>query len=276
MISRTLSRCVKLETADAETFYALRYLECDPEIATSLPEEETISVEPYRSYYRISRDGEVLREQITTKAVTETLHAHMFVHSLADYPTAPVVHAASLLRGGRRILLVGPKGAGKTTLVLRLIQEGYDVEGDENVFVTPEGLIARPRGLRVKQSTAALVPRIAHMLLEAPYYEDALGQRIYNLDPRSVGAPSWRIGQGRADATILLRPNHGGYSSLRPVSSLTLMRDLLLESGLSRTDRGQAVSALTKVIGSGKGFDLSLGDLGGAVRCLDKAIEQLN
>lgn len=275
MIVRTLSCRISLVTSDTEVFQSLRYLECDPEIATPPNEEITISVEPYRGYYRIIQNGEVLREQITTKAVTETLHAHLFIHSLADYPTAPIVHAASLRRGGRRILLVGPKGAGKTTLVLHLIQEGYEVEGDENIFVTPEGLIARPRGLRVKQSTAALFPGLAGVLVKAPYYEDTLGQRIYNLDPRSVGALSWCIKKGRADATILLRPNHGGYSSLRPVSSLTLMRDMLPECGLSRTDRGQAIRSLTKVIGFARGFDLSLGDLGGAVLCLNKTVEEL-
>ncbi len=262
-------------TAERDVFEALRYLECDPEIARAPTEDQTISVERYRAYYRIIQNDEVLREQMTAKAVIETLHAHLVILSLADYPTAPLVHAASLRCGGRRVLLVGPKASGKTTLALRLIQDGYEIEGDENVFVTSKGLVARPRGLRVKQSAGALLPGLSQVLSTASYYEDTLGQRIYNLDPRRAGARSWRIEQGRADAVILLRPNHGGYSSLRPVSSLTLMQDVMLECGLPRTDRGRAVSLLTKLIGTAKSFDLSLGDLAGAAICIKKTVEQL-
>lgn len=275
MIARTLSRRITLVTADAEVFQGLRFLECDPDIAGPRPEELTISVEPHRAYYRIVQNGEVLREQMTSKSVIESLHAHLIITSLTDHPTAPLIHAALVRRRGCRALLVGPKAGGKTTLTLRLILQGYEAEGDENVFVTVEGLVARPRGLRVKELASALVPGLAQVLAGAAYYQDSLGQRIYNLDPRLVGAASWRIEQGRVDAVILLRPNHGGYSSLRPVSSLTLMREVMAECGLSRTDRGQAVSAMAKLVGTAKGFDLSLGDPAGAVACVDKIFDDL-
>lgn len=276
MIARTLSRRIELVTADTDVSRSLRYLECDPEIAVPPTENLTIFVESHRAYYRIVQNDKVLREQMTAKAVTDTLHAHLFILSLADYPTAPLIHAACLRRGKSRVLLVGPKAGGKTTLALRLIQEGYEVEGDEHVFVTPEGIVARPRGLRVKQSAASLLPDLAEALAAAPYYEDTLGQRIYNVDPRSVGARSWRIEQGHVDVVVLLRPNHGGYSSIRPVSSLMLMQDVMIECGLAATDRSQAVGLLTRFIGAAKGFDLSLGDLGGAVICLNKVVEEFD
>lgn len=275
MISRTLSRRITLVTADADVLQAIRYLECDPEILQPRPDETTISIERHRAYYRILQDGELLREQMTAKGVTETLHAHLLVLSFADYATAPIIHAASLRRGGRRLLLVGQKAAGKTTLVLSLIQAGYEVEGDENVFVTPNGVVARPRGLRVKQSAAALVPGLTQVLAAAPYYQDAQGQRIYNVDPRQAGAVSWRIEQGPVAAVFILHPNHGGYSSLRSVSTLQLMRDVIAECGLSITDRGKAISTLTKLFGTSKGFDLSLGDPVGAVTCINTVFEDL-
>jgi hypothetical protein len=54
------------------------------------------------------------------------------------------------------------------------------------------------------------------------------------------------------------------------------MRQLLPECGLAREDRGQAVGSLSKMIGSAKGFDLSLGDLTGAVLCLKKVSSELD
>jgi energy-coupling factor transporter ATP-binding protein EcfA2 len=256
-------------------FEALRYLECDPEVAGTDANPLSISVERHRSYYRMVQEGEILREQMTPQAVCETLHAELTLLSLADFPHAPIIHAASLRCKGHRILLVGPKGGGKTVLTLHLIRAGYEIEGDENVFVTMDGVVSRPRALRVKQSSMSLLPYLTEALGEAGYYQDAHGSRIFNLNPRRAGAPFWRIEQGQVDVVVLIRPNHGGYSSLRPVPPLSLVREVMAECGLPATGRSAAVAAIAKVIGNAKGYDLSLGEIGRAVECIDQVFEEL-
>ena len=276
MIARTWSRRVKICTNDAVVFQAIRYLECNPEIAGESPGDLAISIEPYRSYYRIVQDGVAVREQFSAQGVTESLHAELTILSFADFPAAPLIHAASLRRKGRRILLVGPKGSGKTTLTLHLIREGYEIEGDESVFVTSDGVATRPRGLRIKELGVSFLPNLVKALSEAAYYGSIPGLRVYNLDPRHAGASHWRIERGPVDAVVLLRVNHGGYSSVRPLcSSLSLVREVMTECGLPQTNRAQAVAAITKVIGKAKGFDLSLGELQGAVGCIDRICEDL-
>jgi hypothetical protein len=270
VIARTWGRRAILSTSNAEVHQALRYLECNPETESEPVQHLAFSVEAYRSYFRILQEGQVIREQLTPQGVTETLHAELTILSLADFPDAPLIHAASLRRNGRRILLVGSKGGGKTTLTLHLIRAGYEFEGDENVFVTSSGVVARPRALRVKESAAFWLPHLAGALSAAGYYQSSSGLRTYNLDPRQAGASSWRIEQGRVDAAVLIRPNHGGFSSLRPVSSLNLVREVMAECGLPATGRAAAVAAITKAIGNARGFDLSLGDLTGAVAAIDR------
>jgi hypothetical protein len=274
--ARTWFRRVTLYAAESEILTAIRYLECDPEIAVQPVEDLTFSIERHRSYYRIVRDGKLVREQMSPQGVTETLHAELMFLSLADFPSAPLLHAASLRHRGRRILLVGPKGSGKTILALQLIQAGYDFEGDEHVFVTPDGVVPRPRCLRVKESAAAFLPDLAGILDAAPDYQGSPGPRTYNLDPRAAGARSWRIEQGKVDAVVLLRPNHGGYSSLRPLPSLELVREVMQECALPEAGRAASVGAIAKNIGGAKGFDLSLGELKGAVACLDELFQGLN
>jgi GTPase SAR1 family protein len=190
--------------------------------------------------------------------------------SLSDFPSAPLIHAASLKRRGRRILLVGPKGGGKTTLSLRLIQEGYDIEGDENVFVTGGAVVARPRALRVKSSTASLFPAIEPALRLAPYYQNGENLRIYNLDPRKVGARSWHIEKGPVAAVVLLRPNHNSYSSLRTISPLSLAREVIAESAFREGDRREGIRDIIQMVSNARGLELSLGCLDGAVSCLDE------
>jgi hypothetical protein len=269
VIARTWFHRVRLCTDAAEIFEGLRYLECDPEILTAFTKDLRVSVEPRGSNYQIVRDGEVIQDCGAPAAVADMLHAKIVLLSLADFPTAPIIHAASLRRNGRRMLLVGPKGGGKTTLSLRLLQEGYEIEGDENVFITPEGVAARPRALRVKETTALLFAPVAEALRGAAYYESAQGVRTYNLDPRKAGAAFWRIERGSVDAAILIRPNHNGCSSLRPITTLTLIRDVIAESAFPETERGRAVRDITKMLVSARGFDLYLGDLDGAVSCLE-------
>ena len=53
MIARTWSHRVRIRTSDKAVFQAVRYLECDPEIAVEPASNLAISIEPYRSYYRI-------------------------------------------------------------------------------------------------------------------------------------------------------------------------------------------------------------------------------
>jgi hypothetical protein len=268
VIARTWSNRVRLCTPDDEVLDALRYLECDPEIDRHA-DDFFFSVEAWRSSYRIAQNGRLIDEQASPHDVAGALHARLMMLSLADFPSAPLIHAASLRRGGRRILLVGPKGGGKTTLTLKLIQEGYDIEGDENVFVTPEGVVARPRALRVKASTASLFPSVTEALRLSPYYENGENLRIYNLDPRKAGARSWRIGLGPVDTVVLLRPNHNSSSSMRSISPLPLAREVIAESAFREAGRGEAVGNIIKMIGNARGFDLSLGDLDSAVSCLD-------
>ena len=214
MIARTWSRRLSLRTSDPAVFQALRYLECDPEIAGETTQKLAISVEPDGSDYRIVENGEVVGDRMSAQSVTGALHAKLTDLSLDEFPAAPIIHAASLRAGGRRVLLVGPKGAGKTVLTLHLIRAGHDIEGDENVFVTPDGVVPRPRALRVKELSASLLSHLGTALSEAPYYQSSLGPRIYNLDPRRAGASFWRIGRGAVDAVVLVRPKHGGDSSI--------------------------------------------------------------
>jgi hypothetical protein len=262
-----------MRTAEHDAFRALRFLDCDPDIAAGPTVESVITIEPFRGRYRIFEEGVVVEEAIGTKSVTDYLQFRIFSHSLSARPRAAVLHAASLRRGARRVLISGAETVGKTTLALRLVQAGYDFEGDEHVFLEGDGVVARPRACRVKKSSLALLSDIAETILSAPSYVDDLGCNIFNVDPRAIGG-SWRIEKGEVDCLIVLRPNHGGYSSLRPMLPTALAQALVSEMGLRETDRGASIATVAALVSRAKGFDLSLGDLETAVRCVDRALDE--
>jgi hypothetical protein len=215
----------------------------------------------------------VLKEVLDGHSATQFLHLHLFSCSIADRSRAPLLHAACLRRGGRRLLLAGTKGAGKTTLTLRLMTAGYEIEGDEHVFVGDGGVVARPRGCRVKEFALPHLGGLAAIVSAAPFYRDSTIGRVFNVDPRMLGL-NWRIEPGPVDHVIVLQPNHHGYSSIRPMRPSTLVQMLMSEIGLTSAGRGPAVGAVATIGSRAKAFDLSLGDLNTAIRCVELATQE--
>lgn len=268
-----MARRIVLRTTEREAFEAIRFLECSPNIAAEPMADLVISIEPYRGRYCILEERRDVKQVLDTRSIVDHLHARVFFHSLGEPPQSGVVHAASLRRGDRRVLIAGSKGAGKTSLALRLVCAGYDFEGDEHVFVQDGGVMARPRGCRVKEPSVALLPEVAEIILSAPAYVDVRGSRIFNVSPMMIGG-SWRIEKGNVDCVIVLQPNHGGYSSLRPLPPTLTAQALISELRIPASDRGPAIAAIAALVSRARGFDLSLGDYDSAIRCIDLALDQ--
>jgi hypothetical protein len=270
VVARTLDRRFRLQTPDRGVFEAVRFLDCTPEVVGPPPHDVMVSIDQFRNRFRIVEQGAGTKEVLDARTVMEFLHMRLFACSIDDRPQAAVMHAACLRRDGRRLLLAGTKGAGKSTLALRLISVGYAIEGDEHVFIDGAGIVARPRACRVKEAALPHLADMADVIAAAPFYRDNANDRIFNVDPRSLGS-SWRIAAGEVDHVIALRPNHGGYSSIRPLQPSALVQFLMSETGWRETGRGASVAAVAALAGRTKGFDLSLGDHATAVRCIELA-----
>lgn len=135
VIARTLGRRIVMRTTEREAFEAIRFLSCEPEMPAAPTTECELTIEPMQGGYCVSEPEMNAEDVIAIRAVIERVHSRLFIYSLGDRPRAAILHAASLRRRGRRCLLAGTEGAGKTTLALRLVRSGYDLEGDEHVFL---------------------------------------------------------------------------------------------------------------------------------------------
>jgi hypothetical protein len=228
-------------------------------------------MEPYRGRFRIVQDGAVLREVMTAQAALEFLHQQLFASSIADFPNASILHAACLRREQRRFLLVGSKGSGKSTLTLRLVQAGYEIEGDEHVFLEGPQVVARPRSCRVRESSLHFLPEMADVIAASPRYQEAWSGLYFNVDPRAFGI-DWRIERGTVECIFVLRPNHGGYSSIRPMQPSALIQSLMTETGWREAHRNTSIAHMVAVSHSSRAFDLSLGDHTTALRCIECAL----
>ena len=209
---------------DSAWFKTLAYLQCDPAVDGPAPESCELTVAAAGPFLRLFEPSTPSAEFASVADLRDHLHVRFFTEALSG--DRPVLHAACLRGKGRRILLVGPKNAGKSTLSLALNFAGYEIEGDENVFIGPAGVTARPRACRVKEGSLDVLPALIGPARDAPFIIDYHGRKIFNLAPDLFGK-SWCIGSGKVDAVILLHSNHGGMSSIREVPSLALTRALM-------------------------------------------------
>jgi hypothetical protein len=251
-------------------FDALRYLDCMPDIEGATPQDVLVSITPSGNCLSLVENGLTIKTVANATQAVEYLHLHLFYHSLTDLPEAAVLHAACLRHTSRRLLLVGAKGAGKTTLALRLIREGYEIEGDEHVFMKNGGVIARPRACRVKEHSLEYLAEHAEIISTSPWYQDRQNGRIFNVDPRWLGS-TWRIEQGDVHYIVFLRANHGGPSSVRPLQPSIVAQLLMTELGLRETQRGSCIGSVAALVTKAQAFELLLGDHSRAVDCI-KAI----
>jgi HPr kinase/phosphorylase len=116
------------------------------------------------------------------------------------------IHASCVARGEAGVLLLGPPGAGKSDLVLRLLDHGFSLVADDRVQIengiarAPFGLagMLEVRGLGIvslpyaEQARLALVVDLAGTAprLPEPARDERFGLPIVVVDPAAAGAPA--------------------------------------------------------------------------------------
>lgn len=101
--------------------------------------------------FLIEREGERIASASTPARALGTLHWHLNRRIVATSRQPVLVHAGSVARAGRGVLVVGASGGGKTTATAALAVAGFSYLTDDITAVQPDGRVtgaAKPIGLR--------------------------------------------------------------------------------------------------------------------------------
>ena len=178
------------------------------------------------------------------------------VLQLAHYELA--LHAAALERRGLAVLIVGPPGAGKTTLCLALVAAGMKFAGDDIVLLRAGGLAQGvPFPAAVKSGAWKFERCFARTLDKAPIYRRSDGQDVKYLRPRVVASGSYPI-----RAVILLdRRNDAAEPHLHPLHPVDALRAIMAGAFTpSQTLDGAGFSSLVDGLSGADCYTLSYGD----------------
>ena len=259
VICRTLRREYRFVAADPRMRQLLEFLRIDPAIEGRALEVVDIPIESRFGFHSTLMPNGTFTEG-TGRHIVGMLHGLLLWDVQQSHPTSPLIHGASVMINGRRLAITGDKGAGKTTLMLSLLAAGHEIEGDEHLVPEPDGVIARPRTLRVKPGSLQLVAGLPAGIERTPTIDIWEGGYIHAVSPAIFGRP-WVVRPGRLDALVFIAPNHGGRSVAKRLSPDEafgrLMRSVIFPgaSVLAETVR------VRRLVAEAPAYELRLGDL---------------
>ncbi len=271
IVTRTLSRELRLDTDSDEAFATLSYLGADPSMPGREHTPVDLTVEPVGKFYRVALPG---REPLegSLYAILNSVFELVSSWLVEDARNMPVMHSATAEIEGRRFTFTGGKGFGKTTLMLKLIEQGVRIQGDENLIITAAGSIPRPRRLHVKEGSLDVVPSLFDAITSSPFTTDWAGNRVFACSPAMTGMP-WQVTEGPLEHIVFVEPNFGGSSVISPVSRNEAFTRLLETVYMPATNRGAAAARLHVLCRDAKAWRLQAGDPDQAVRHLRKVAQ---
>lgn len=180
------------------------------------------------SAYRIRENGSVRTVNASARLAAETLFWRMHELALSALPGFTRIHAGCGNWAGKRFLTVGPALAGKSTLMVRLLFEGFAVHSDDLVLLRRGEVLPFPRRFSIRRPAVALIPQIAALALE----RDPNGSTgALALDPSELGF-DWNIEAAPVDAIFFLEPNRGGETWLETCQKLVMAERVMSLSSL--------------------------------------------
>jgi len=220
------------------------------------------------SPYEIREGGDLVGSYGTPDDVLYVIYSRVHRRVLERFVSSGwvVFHGAIARVKNRRLLILGEKASGKSTLAMRLMFAGHQVEGDEWAMERNGEVLAFPRNLHLKPGIEVQIPEMADHLDTLPitYMGDA---RISALDPSLLGF-DWDITVGPVDEVIWLTANHGGETSLERRPPFDAIRKII-ESALGWGETPEAVVAAASRLGGAGGIELVLGDAREGARLLE-------
>jgi hypothetical protein len=174
------------------------------------------------------------------------------------------LHSACLAKGNSALLLLGPPGAGKTTLALALAAQGYELGSDDVTLVFELGRVCGvPLASGVKQGAWALLP--AGTLDELPVHQRPDGQNMRFVPPPNCPAQSPLA----VSTVIRVRRSSDGDPVLMPIAPKEALAELLAESRSPSGDCSiQSFRALAELARGAQCFELHYSDANEAARLI--------
>lgn len=183
----------------------------------------TVRLEAERPWRRVLRPSIAIRGDYTLPDAAPVALAHgllagelgMNLQMALGYRRHLLLHAASVERDGRAVLMTGLSGAGKSTLAMTLGEAGWRLLGDEFALLDLDDRLLHPfpRAISLKNAAIALAPDPARL---GPLLEGTPKGTIRHLRPNAEAIA--RMDEP-ARPVLILFPRFGHGDAVRPMGA---------------------------------------------------------
>ena len=217
--------------------------------------------------YRIEEAGRPTEHRDDPGNAAEALFWRMHELSLEALPEYTKIHAGCADWRGRRFVIAGRARAGKTTLMTRMLFEGFQVHSDDIVLLREGEALPYPRRFWTRAESVALLPQIAPLLMRKHPVRDH-----FSLDPRELGF-QWQITSAPVSAVLFLEPRHGGETRITPCPKYRMANLIMSQSLLPAAGARDWIRDVLGMLDISSCLLLECGSLDSAVKALKNTLE---
>jgi hypothetical protein len=220
----------------------------------------------------VRADGRLLARAGSVPEALALLEHHVVRLAVARTRVPLLVHGAAAAWYGRGLLLCGPKAAGKTTLVARLVQLGLRYLADDCVPVDDDARLGPlPRPLGLKPGSLEVLAPFGRALPRRSYGHEPGGRdRVLVLPART------RIATSPVPGRVIIFPQHrqGAPSRLEGMRRAEALLRLVTETFRHRGSRGPAFRTAARLVRACSVYRLTFGDARAAAPLLARLLRE--
>jgi HprK-related kinase A len=185
-----------------------------------------------------------------------------------------LLHAATVEKEGRALILTGESGAGKSTLSALLGESGWRLMGDEFALLDCESGLLHPfpRAISLKNGAIAVMEKVAGEARFGPVMENTPKGRIRHLKPRADAVARMRE---PARPALILFPRFGEERAIRAVGAAEVFVRLTQASTNYVALGGRGFDALSTLVATAPALAIDYPDTGTALALVDELWREL-
>ena len=185
-----------------------------------------------------------------------------------------LLHAATVEREGKVVILTGESGAGKSTLAALLGERGWRLMGDEFALLACESGLLHPfpRAVSLKNGSIEVMRRIAGDARMGPVLEGTPKGTIRHLKPRADAVARMKE-PGRP--ALILFPRFGSERAMRPVGPAEVFVRLTQASTNYVALGARGFDSLSHLVGSSPAMAIDYPDADTAIALVEELFEGL-
>jgi hypothetical protein len=254
----------EIQTNSQDVIKGLSYIAQRAEQDVPLVQRCTVTITWTGDEYRISGDGMEEDFELSVTSALETVCQRLHNHAIAALPDHIRISAASGIHAEHAFLIIGPEGAGKTTLALSLMMEGVDITGDALVLLRDREALPFPRKFHAREDSIGRIPTLRTVARFAACVSNPQEGRLMGLDPLEFGKP-WRIAPVAVSTIFYIEPNHGARTTLLPCGKVEMIRRMLPLCAPPVSGRPGWLGDICATVNQAGTFVVELGDLDSAM-----------